>query len=199
MTPVVALTGGIASGKSAAAARFEFHGIQITDADAIAGQILSPGSSVLEQIREAFGDQALTPTGDYNRPWMREWVFSQPDQLQVLNSIVHPAVRAQTQIALAEHKAQPYQIWMIPLLVETGQADQADRVVVVDVPCETQLARMLERDGVTAESAQKTLKAQATRAERQAVADYLLNNEGALEALNSQVDSLHQKLIKEFS
>ena len=199
MTPVVALTGGIASGKSAAAARFETHGIQITDADAIAGQILSPGSTVLEQMREAFGDEALTPNGEYNRLWMRELVFSQPDQLKVLNSIVHPAVRTQTQLELAKPKAQPYQIWMIPLLVETGQVDQADRVVVVDVDRDTQLSRLLDRDGVTQESAERTLAAQATRAERQAVADYLLNNEGSLEALNSQVDSLHQKLIKEFS
>ena len=199
MTPVVALTGGIASGKSAAAARFETHGIQITDADAIAGQILSRGSTVLEQIRETFGDQALTLNGEYNRPWMRELVFSQPDQLKVLNSIVHPAVREQTQLELAKPTAQPYQIWMIPLLVETGQADQADRVVVVDVGRDTQLSRLLDRDGVTQKSAERTLAAQATRAERQAVADYLLNNEGSLEALNSQVDSLHQKLIEEFS
>lgn len=199
MTPVVALTGGIASGKSAAAARFESHGIQITDADTIAGQILSPGSEVLEQIRDAFGDQAVTPNGEYNRPWMREWVFGRPDQLQALNDIVHPAVRAQTQTALQEPKAQPYQIWMIPLLVETGQADQADRVIVVDVSRQTQIARLLKRDGVTAESAQKTLAAQATRAERQAVADYLIDNEGTLEALHSQVDSLHQTLSKDFS
>ena len=199
MTPVVALTGGIASGKSAAAARFESHGIPIIDADAIAGQILSPGSTVLEQIRDTFGDQALTSSGQYNRPWMRERVFSQPDQLQVLNAIVHPAVQAQTQLALAEPKAQPYQIWMIPLLVETGQADQADRIVVVDVLRETQLARLLDRDGVTLESAERTLAAQASRSERQAVADYLIDNEGALEVLYGQVDSLHQRLSKEFS
>ena len=199
MTPVVALTGGIASGKSAAAARFETHGISITDADAIAGRILSPGSDVLDQIRDTFGEQALTPAGEYNRPWMRELVFRQPDQLQVLNSIVHPAVRAKTQIALAKPKTQPYQIWMIPLLVETGQADQADRVVVVDVSRETQLSRLLKRDGVTQESAERTLAAQAARAERRAIADYLINNEGSLEALYGQVDSLHQKLSKEFS
>ena len=199
MTPVVALTGGIASGKSAAAARFESQGIPVTDADAIAGQILSPGSSVLEQIREAFGDEALTHNGEYNRPWMRELVFSQPDKLQVLNSIVHPAVRAQTQLKLATPKTQPYQIWMIPLLVETGQSDQADRVVVVDVSRETQLSRLLDRDGVTQESAGRTLAAQATREERQAIADYLINNEGALEGLHSQVDSLHHRLSKEFS
>ena len=199
MTPVVALTGGIASGKSAAAARFESHGIQITDADAIAGQILSPGSTVLEQIRETFGDQSLTLNGEYNRPWMRELVFSQPNQLQVLNSIVHPAVRAQTQLELAKPKTQPYQIWMIPLLVETGQAEQADRVVVVDVSRDTQLSRLLDRDGVTQESAEQTLAAQATREERQAITDYLINNEGSLEALHSQVDSLHQRLSKEFS
>ena len=199
MTPVVALTGGIASGKSAAAARFESHGIPITDADAIAGQILSAGSTVLEQIRDTFGDQALTSSGEYNRPWMRELVFSQPDQLQVLNSIVHPAVRAQTQLELARPKPQPYQIWMIPLLVETGQIDQADRVVVVDVSRETQLSRLLDRDGVTQESAERTLAAQANRKERQTVADYLINNEGSLEALDSQVDSLHHRLSKEFS
>jgi dephospho-CoA kinase len=199
MTPVVALTGGIASGKSAAASRFETHGIQVTDADAIAAQILSPGSDALDQIRETFGDQSLTPNGEYNRPWMRELVFGQPDQLQVLNSIVHPAVRAHTQIALAKPKTQPYQIWMIPLLVETGQADQADRVVVVDVTRETQLSRLLDRDGVTPESAERTLAAQASRSERQAVADYLIHNEGSLEVLYGQVDSLHQRLSKEFS
>ena len=130
---------------------------------------------------------------------MRELVFSQPDQLQVLNSIVHPAVRAQTQLELAKPKTQPYQIWMIPLLVETGQADQADRVVVVDVSRDTQLSRLLDRDGVTQESAERTLAAQATREERQAIADYLINNEGSLEALHSQVDSLNQRLSKEFS
>ena len=129
---------------------------------------------------------------------MRELVFGQPDQLQVLNSIVHPAVRAQTQIALAKPKTQPYQIWMIPLLVETGQADQADCVVVVDVSRHSAFS-FIDRDGVTQESAERTLAAQATRAERRAIADYLINNEGSLEALHSQVDSLHQKLSKEFS
>ena len=88
---------------------------------------------------------------------------------------------------------------MIPLLVETGQADQADRVVVVDVSRDTQLSRLLDRDGVTQESAERTLAAQATREERQAIADYLINNEGSLEALHSQVDSLNQRLSKEFS
>lgn len=197
MTPVVALTGGIASGKSAAARRFESLGIRITDADAIAHALLSPGSPLLKDIRRAFGPQALTESGTYDRAWMRQQVFSDDRARERLNAIVHPAVRKQTWAQLEIPDRKPYQIWMIPLLVETQQEDQADAIIAVDVSPETQLTRLLSRDGVDPAQAQRTLDAQASRETRNAAADYLLNNEGSLEALHQRVDWLHQRLIQD--
>ena len=199
MTPVVALTGGIASGKSAAARHFESLGIRVTDADAIAHSLMMPGSPVLRQIVDSFGPQALTDQGSYNRPWMRQQVFADPDALARLNAIVHPAVRRQTWLQLEEPSAQPYQIWMIPLLLETGQEDEPDAVVVVDVSRDTQLERLLARDGVTPDSAQRTLDAQASRQARLAIADYQLNNEGTLAELHRRVEWLHQRLIQDLA
>ena len=199
MTPVVALTGGIASGKSAAARRFDELGIRVTDADAIAHALLTPGSPILAEIREAFGPQALNGDGAYNRPWMREQVFGQPEQLAKLNQIVHPAVRRQTWAQLEAPDNGPYQIWMIPLLLETGQEDQADAIVVVDVNRDTQRARLLARDGVSETQADQALNAQVTQEARCAAADYLLNNEGTLEELNRRVDWLHQRLIQDLA
>ncbi len=199
MTPVVALTGGIASGKSAAARHFESLGIRVTDADAIAHSLLMPGSPVLRQISQSFGENALLPDGTYHRAWMREQVFSNPDALDRLNSIVHPEVRRQTWLQLEAPDRGPYQIWMIPLLIETGQIDEPDAVVVVDVSPQTQLQRLLARDGVTAESAQRTLDAQASRDERLQIADYQLGNEGTLAELHRRVEWLHQRLIQDLA
>lgn len=199
MTPVVALTGGIASGKSAAARRFESLGIRVTDADGIAHALMMPGSPVLTRVADAFGPDALTDDGRYNRAWMRERVFSDSKALARLNAIVHPAVREATWQQLEAPCRQPYQIWMIPLLVETHQEDQADAVVVVDVSPQVQMDRLLARDGVTLRSAQQTLDAQASREQRLAVADYRLDNDGTLDELHRRVDWLHQRLIQDLT
>lgn len=199
MTALVALTGGIASGKSSAARRFESLGIRVTDADDVAAEVLSRGSPVLDAIRETFGAGALTAHGDYNRKAMRELVFGDERAREQLNAIVHPAVRELTQRKLSQPCDMPYQIWSIPLLLETQQQSVPDRIVVVDVPEDIQIERVMARDGVSETSARHALAAQTGRHERLAVADYVIHNDSSVEALTSQVDFLHQRLMEELS
>lgn len=199
MTALVALTGGIASGKSSAARRFAQLGIRVTDADDVAADVLAAGSPALDQLRDVFGTAVLTPSGDYNRKAMRELVFGDERALQQLNAIVHPAVRERTQALLAEPHDKPYQIWSIPLLLETGQQGIPDRIIVVDLPEALQIQRVIARDRVTEASARRTLGAQASRKARLAIADYVIHNDSSLEALDSQVDYLHQTLMDAFT
>lgn len=190
----VGLTGGIASGKSAVADRLARHGAVIIDADVLAREVVQPGTPGLAAIVQRFGRGVLAPDGTLNRPAMGALVFSDPRARAALNAIVHPAVRRRA--ADIEQLAPPDAIvvHVIPLLVETGQARSFDVLVVTDADPDTQLARLASRNGLSRPEAEARLNAQASREERSAVADELIDNTGSLASLDAQVDALWTRL-----
>ena len=191
----IALTGGIASGKSAVAALFEARGVPVVDSDVIAREIVQPGTAPLAAIRARFGDYVLLPDGSLDRRALREQVFADTVARRDLEAITHPAIRERMQ-AWSRTAAGPYQIHMIPLLVEGGGRRDFDRVLVVDCPEELQIQRVMQRDGVDATSARNILAAQASRAERLAVADDVIVNDGDRDRLNHDVDALHERYLQ---
>ena len=189
---VVGLTGGIASGKSAVAREFTALGVHVADADVAARDALAPGAAGLAEVVSAFGAGVLDATGALDRAAMRRRVFADADARRVLEAIVHPRVRAALQAECAA-AASPYAIAAIPLLAEGGGRDAypwLDRILVVDVPVELQHARLLARDGIDAALADRMIAAQATRAQRLAIADDVLANTGTLDDLADHVASL---------
>jgi len=192
---LIALTGGIASGKSAVAALFASFGVPVLDTDAIARDVVEPGMPALAQIVETFSADILDDSGCLDRRRLREIVFTHPQQRQQLEAILHPAIREE----LARRAAAaggPYQIHVIPLLVEGGRIDAFDRVLVVDCPEEQQIQRLIERDQSNVEQAQKILAAQASREERLAAADDVIVNTGTLADLERFVLTLHQNYVQ---
>jgi dephospho-CoA kinase len=185
----IGLTGGIASGKSAAARRFEQLGVPVIDTDQVARDVVQPGTESLARIVEAFGPDVLGADGQLDRRAMRARIFADADARKTLESIVHPAIHAEVARRLAP-LVGPYVVIAIPLLVEGGRRIPVDRVLLIDCRPETQLARLLARDGETPDSAAAILKAQATREARQAVADDLILNEGSLSELENAVTAL---------
>lgn len=191
----VALTGGIASGKSTIQRNFARLGTEVLDADVISRELVARGQPALAEIVEAFGVDALTLQGELDRSRMRERVFSDTAARRKLESILHPRVRDELLVRVRACES-PYCLLAIPLLAESGGAYAwVDRVLVVDVLRETQLARLMQRDGATAESAQRALDAQASRARRLALADDVVDNTFAVEALDPIVDRLHRRYL----
>jgi dephospho-CoA kinase len=187
---LIALTGGIASGKSAVADEFAKLGVPVLDTDQIARDVVAPGMPALGQLVAEFGAEILDQDGRLNRAHMRERVFSNPEQRRKLEAITHPAIRAE----LAQRSAAAggdYQVHVIPLLVETGRAEAYDRVLVVDCPEEAQIERLLARDGISREQAEEILAAQASREERLDAAHDVIENTGTLEDLQRFVQTLH--------
>ncbi|HVF15782.1 MAG TPA: dephospho-CoA kinase [Steroidobacteraceae bacterium] len=187
----IALTGGIASGKSAVAALFAAEGVPVLDTDQIARDVVEPGTPALTKIVAEFGTEVLDAAGRLDRKRMRELVFADPAKRKRLEAITHPAIREE----LARHASAAggiYQIHVIPLLVESGRADLYDRVLVVDAPEADQLRRLQERDGATPEAAQRILEAQASREQRLSVADDVIVNTGTLADLRQFVHTLHE-------
>jgi dephospho-CoA kinase len=174
----VGLTGGIAAGKSIVARQLADLGAVIIDSDQLARKVVEPGTAGLAAIRRRFGDGVLLPDGVLDRAKMAQIVFADPKARADLNAIVHPLVRAEaTRLAtLAPSDAVVVQV--IPLLVETGQQDNFDRIVVVDLPEQTQLDRLMRRDHLTEEQARARIAAQASRAQRLAIADDVIDNSG---------------------
>lgn len=191
---LIALTGGIASGKSAVADRFAALGVPVLDTDQIARDIVEPGTPALKKIVDAFGSEVLDADGKLDRRRMRERVFANAEERARLEAITHPAIREE----LARRSAQAggsYQIHVIPLLVETQRAKEYDRVLLVDCPEEDQINRLIARDGPTEEQAHAILAAQATREQRLAAADDVIVNAGTLEDLQRFVEALHRKYL----
>jgi dephospho-CoA kinase len=188
---LIALTGGIASGKSAVAEEFAKLGVPVLDTDQIARDIVAPGSPVLGQLVAEFGPEILDSNSRLDRAHMRERVFRDPEQRRKLEAITHPAIRAELARRSAEAGGD-YQIHVIPLLVETGRADAYDRVLVVDCPEEAQLQRLQARDGSSREQAEEILAAQVSREERLEVAHDVIENTGTLEDLQGFVQTLHR-------
>ncbi|EPZ2458283.1 MULTISPECIES: dephospho-CoA kinase [Citrobacter] len=190
MRYTVALTGGIGSGKSTVANAFADLGINIIDADIIARQVVEPGTPALKAIAEHFGSEVIAADGSLQRRILRERIFSDPDEKKWLNALLHPLIQQETQRQF-QQATSPYLLWVVPLLVENALYKKADRVLVVDVTPETQLRRTMQRDDVTREHVEQILAAQATREARLAVADDVIDNNGAPDAIVSDVARLH--------
>jgi dephospho-CoA kinase len=191
----VALTGGIASGKTTVADCFARLGVPVIDTDVIARQVVAPGHPALARIVAAFGPGILDADGRLDRRGMRERIFADSDARRQLEAILHPAIRAEME-RQSDAAGGPYQILVIPLLAEGGRRDHVDRVLLVDVPEELQIRRLRLRDGVSHEQAQASLDAQATRAQRLAMADDIVRNTGQVAELEKQVAELHEKYVK---
>lgn len=192
MPLVVGLTGGIGSGKSAAAAMFEALGAGIVDTDAIAHELTAPQGAAMAAIRETFGPDYLTANGALDRARMRSRVFADPGSKRRLEGILHPLIRAEV-LARARSADAPYLIVVIPLLFETGgYPGLLQRVAVVDCSEETQIARTMARSGLARLEVEAILRAQASRTTRRAGAHDLLDNDGSLERLRVQVAELHR-------
>ncbi|EMB4323292.1 dephospho-CoA kinase [Pluralibacter gergoviae] len=194
MTYTVALTGGIGSGKSTVANAFAACGVNVIDADIIAREVVEPGTQALGAIVEHFGPQMLLADGSLDRRRLREKIFSQPEEKQWLNALLHPQIQQETQRQMRQ-ATSAYVLWVVPLLVENKLWTRADRVLVVDVSKETQLARTVARDGVSRQHAENILAAQATREARLAVADDVIDNNGSPDTLAGDVARLHQRYL----
>lgn len=195
MSFVVALTGGIASGKTTVANLFHEHfGIDLVDADVIAREVVEPGTNGLKAITAHFGQTILNQDGSLNRTALRERIFADPEQKTWLNQLLHPMIRQRMQQALAQ-TTSPYTLLIVPLLVENQLQNMADRVLVVDVEEHVQIERTIARDNVSIEQAQAILAAQATRAQRLAIADDVLKNDAKNQKLLPQITLLHQKYL----
>jgi dephospho-CoA kinase len=191
----VGLTGGIASGKSTAAKFFGVLGVPILDSDQVARDVVEPGQPPLERLVERFGPSILTPDGHLDRPALRDIIFSDPKARADLEALTHPAIGAamEAQSAVA---GGPYQILVIPLLVEKNLRSHVDRVLVVDCEEALQLRRLHERDGSTPEQAQAILNAQATRAARLKAANDVIRNDSSMSAVREQVVALHARYLE---
>lgn len=195
MTFVVALTGGIGSGKSAAADEFARLGATVVDTDVIAHELTGRGGAALPRIEEMFGKDFIA-SGAMDRRRMREHVFGNPAEKKKLEGLLHPMIREEGRRRIAA-AAGPYVVYVVPLLVESGDPRRGvDRVLVVDAPEETQVARVRQRSGLPESEVRAILAAQATRAARRAAADDVIDNAGSLEALREQVAGLHRKYLQ---
>ncbi|MFF1923365.1 dephospho-CoA kinase [Streptomyces sp. NPDC058221] len=192
----VGLTGGIGAGKSEVSRLLVGHGAVLVDADRIAREVVEPGTPGLAAVVEAFGTDVLSPDGTLDRPKLGSIVFSDAERLAALNAIVHPLVGARS--AELERAAGPGSVVVhdVPLLTENGLAPLYDLVVVVDAAPGTQLERLVRLRGMTEADARARMAAQATREERLAIADLLIDNDGPVEALEPQVRTVWAELAR---
>ena len=191
----VGLTGGIASGKSTAAKFFGALGVPILDSDQVAREVVEPGQPPLERLVERFGRGILTADGHLDRPALRDIVFSDPKARADLENLTHPAIGAALE-ARSAAAGGPYQILVIPLLVEKNLTAHVDRVLVVDCDEELQIRRLLARDGSTRAQAQAILDAQVARSARLKAADDVIRNDADMSAVQSQVAALHARYLE---
>ncbi|EIJ67254.1 dephospho-CoA kinase [Pasteurella bettyae] len=192
MAYVVGLTGGIGSGKSTIADLFVELGVVVVDADIIARQVVEKGTVLLAQIVEHFGEQILTDTQTLNRSLLREIIFNQPEEKTWLNELLHPAIRNEM-LHQISHQQAPYVLFVVPLLIENNLTSMCDRILIVDAMPETQLIRASKRDQNKRELIQHIMDSQVSRAERLAVADDVINNDGEL---SETLDQIKQKVLE---
>jgi dephospho-CoA kinase len=193
---VVGLTGGIGSGKSAAAEEFARLGAAVVDTDEIARELTAPGGAAMPSIRTAFGDACVSPSGALDRAAMRRRVFADAAAKRMLEQLLHPMIRAESEQRIAAAQG-PYVVHVVPLLVESGDyRRRVDRVLVVDAPEETQIERVRARSGLAEAEVRAIMRSQASRAQRRAAADEVIDNAGSLESLHAQVAALHQKYLR---
>jgi dephospho-CoA kinase len=192
---VVAITGGIGSGKTTIANQFAALGIEVVDADLIAREVVEPGTPALAAIVSHFGNDILNEQGELDRRALRDRIFNHPEDKLWLNALLHPLIRSEMlrQCAAA---SSPYCLLVVPLLVENRLTGLADRVLVIDVDEATQIERTCRRDGVSRAQAEAILAAQASRAERLAAADDVLDNQsGTSETIQAQILALHETYL----
>ena len=192
---IIGLTGGIGSGKSTVAGIFQQLGVPVIDADVIARALVAPGQPALKEIIKAFGPDSVDASGVLDRNRLRKLVFSDPEQRRRLEAILHPRIRLEI-IALTTNIQTPYCIVVIPLLLETDQRDLVDRILVVDTGVDKQLARVTMRNGLSEYEITAIIAAQASRDQRLAAADEVINNDGSLDELAPQVRAQHEKYLK---
>ncbi|MCV3287381.1 dephospho-CoA kinase [Aeromonas media] len=192
---VVAITGGIGSGKTTVANQFAALGIEVVDADLIAREVVAPGTPALAAITSHFGPEILTEQGLLDRRVLREQIFSDPAAKSWLNALLHPIIRSEM-LRQCAAVSSPYCLLVVPLLVENRLTGLADRVLVIDVDEATQIERTCRRDGVSREQAQAILASQASRSERLAMADDVLDNQsGTTETIRARILALHETYL----
>lgn len=191
----IGLTGGIASGKSTVADMFAEKGVPIIDTDVIAREVVQPGQPALAEIARTFGANVLDDDGTLDRKRLRQLVFADDRERRKLEAILHPRIR---DAAMQEAAAAggPYQLIVVPLLVESPMKEVMERILVVDVREQTQLERLLERDTESEEQARRMIAAQSSRKDRLAIADDVITNDASLAETAEQVDSLHRKYLE---
>ncbi|MDZ7662331.1 dephospho-CoA kinase [Thiohalophilus sp.] len=191
---IVALTGGIGSGKSTVADAFARRGVPIIDTDVIARELVAPGQPALAQIAAHFGDSILTADGQLDRGALRAIVFADPARRRALEQILHPRIRDEVRRRL-DGLQGPYCLVVIPLLAETGDYPFVDRVLLVEADEETRVRRTMARDQLSREQVAQILASQSSRDQRRALADDLIDNSRDLEQLEQQIDTLHEKYL----
>ena len=190
----IGLTGGIATGKSAVASMFGGLGVPVIDSDQIAREVVQPGQPALGDIVAAFGPEALDARGELDRERLRAIVFADDELRQQLETILHPRIRA-VMLEATHRIGGPYQLLVVPLLVEVGFQSQVDRVLVVDCPAKIQRERLAARDGETDDRGELIIRAQTDRKVRLAAAADIISNAGSLAATRQQVETLHNTYI----
>ncbi|WP_243410079.1 dephospho-CoA kinase [Pokkaliibacter plantistimulans] len=194
----IGLTGGIGSGKSAAATLFEQRGIETVDADVLAREVVMPGQPALKRIAEHFGPTVLNSDGSLNRTWLRQHIFTDDQERLWLEGLLHPLIRQLTVERLAQAQS-PYVLLVSPLLFESGQAQLVKQSIVVDVPEETQVQRAGQRDINTHDQIKAVMSKQWPRHRRLEHADYVIDNTGDLQQLQLEVARVHALLMASIS
>jgi dephospho-CoA kinase len=196
--PLIALTGGIASGKSTIAARLAARGAVVVDADAIVRDVQAPGTPVLARIAEAFGEGMLRPDGTLDRAALGATVFGDRASLAQLNAIVHPAVREESErrfAAAVEADPGAVVVYDVPLLAEARASDPWDLVVVAHAPAEVRVRRLVERRGMSETDARARIASQASDEERLRIADVVIDTDGTIEQTEARADELWERLV----
>jgi dephospho-CoA kinase len=196
MSFVVGLTGGIGSGKSAAAAEFERLGATVVDTDAIAHELTEAGAAAIPEIQRLFGPEVIGASGAMDRGKMRSRVFADPAAKKALEALLHPLIREESQRRISAAQG-PYVVHVVPLLIESPDyRSRVDRVLVIDTPVEMQLERVRLRSALSEAEVRAILAAQTTRAQRLAAADDVIENRGTIDALRKQVAAFHRKYLE---
>ncbi|MBU3553366.1 dephospho-CoA kinase [Polynucleobacter sp. MWH-Post4-6-1] len=197
--PLIGLTGGIGSGKTAVSDLLAKLGAGIVDTDLIAHQITAPNGIAISAIQKQFGTEYLDINGALDRSKMRALVFAKVEARKALEAITHPLIRQETikQAELLVAKGIPYLVFVVPLLIESGSWEGLiDRLVVVDCPEEIQITRVMQRSNLPRAEVERILQAQTSRRDRLARADIVIENQGSLATLNVEVNQLHQKILQ---
>jgi dephospho-CoA kinase len=196
MSFVVGLTGGIGSGKSAAAAEFERLGATVVDTDAIAHELTRAGGAAIAELQKLFGKDAIEENGAMDRKKMRDRVFADPAAKKALEALLHPLIREESRRRISAAHG-PYVVHVVPLLIESPDyRSRVDRVLVIDAPVELQLERVRLRSGLSEAEVRAIVAAQTTREQRLAAADDVIENRGTIDALRKQVAAFHRRYLE---